>query len=182
MVEYDIFLKSRLTECDITIYHLPYRDGLTFTHRLYINSELTDQVVTMLNQADSLLPVETKLEDGLKHGFERAASVIGVLAEGKEHIHYVISADESVIAIISEDMPCITSSFMEGGAVLAFISDYVVGSVKRPLGDYNCVLGNLVKLDDGVKTGYEQVDYHLDLTAVLDDCSKFGYFNEIMSK
>lgn len=32
--EFDIYLKRRITECDLIVYSLPYRDGLTATNRI----------------------------------------------------------------------------------------------------------------------------------------------------
>ena len=36
--EFDIYLNNRLTECDIIVYSIPYRDGLTAIHRMILNS------------------------------------------------------------------------------------------------------------------------------------------------
>lgn len=32
--EFDIYLNKRLTECDIIVYSIPFRDGLTATNRM----------------------------------------------------------------------------------------------------------------------------------------------------
>ena len=36
--EFDIYLNKRLTECDILVYSIPYRDGLTAIHKLVLES------------------------------------------------------------------------------------------------------------------------------------------------
>lgn len=36
--EFDIYLKRRITECDLIVYSLPYRDGLTATNRIILES------------------------------------------------------------------------------------------------------------------------------------------------
>lgn len=33
--EFDIYLNKRLTECDIIVYSIPYRDGISAAHGLY---------------------------------------------------------------------------------------------------------------------------------------------------
>ena len=36
--EFDIYLNKRLTECDIIVYSIPFRDGLTATNRMILES------------------------------------------------------------------------------------------------------------------------------------------------
>ena len=38
--EFDIFLKKHIIECDLLIYSIPYRDGISVTDRLILNAAL----------------------------------------------------------------------------------------------------------------------------------------------
>ena len=45
MKEFDIYLKKRLTECNIIIYNLPFRDGMTVFNRMILNSIMNETVL-----------------------------------------------------------------------------------------------------------------------------------------
>lgn len=38
--EFDIFLKRHVIECDLLVYSIPYRDGISVTDRLILDAAL----------------------------------------------------------------------------------------------------------------------------------------------
>ncbi len=61
--EFDIYLNKRLTECDIIVYSIPFRDGLTATNRMILESCLesyTSRSSSLLKLAPSWSRISTR--------------------------------------------------------------------------------------------------------------------------
>ena len=43
--EFDIYLRRRLTECDLLVYSIPYRDGISVTSRLVLETLLSGYIL-----------------------------------------------------------------------------------------------------------------------------------------
>ena len=49
--EFDIFLKKHIIECDLLIYSIPYRDGISVTDRLILNAALESYSLYKIGRA-----------------------------------------------------------------------------------------------------------------------------------
>lgn len=61
--EFDIYLNNRLTQCDIIVYSIPYRDGLTVMNRLILETCLesyTLQSSLLFSPAPCLCLISTR--------------------------------------------------------------------------------------------------------------------------
>ena len=69
--EFDIYLNKRLTECDIIVYSIPYRDGLTAMNRLVLESCLDSYVLQKFIAVQTGSELISHIDEMIKTCYER---------------------------------------------------------------------------------------------------------------
>ena len=96
--EFDIYLNNRLTECDILVYSIPYRDGLTAIHKLILESCIESYTLQKFVAIQTGSELVHHIDEMLKTCYERLsyATELDVTATFQTH-----SAD-IIIPAVSE--------------------------------------------------------------------------------
>lgn len=69
--EFDIYLNKHLTECDLIVYSIPYRDGMTAMERLILQSCLDSYLLQKFIAVETDSELVSRIDDTLKTCFER---------------------------------------------------------------------------------------------------------------
>ena len=101
--EFDIYLNKRLTECDIIVYSIPFRDGLTATNRMILESCLESYTLQKFIAVETGSELVSHIDKMIKTCNERLhmASTWGIDLEFQTH--YVLNPVPTVIEIAPND-------------------------------------------------------------------------------
>ena len=102
MNEFDIFLNKRLTECDLIIHSLPYRDGLTVVNAMVLESVVLEYLLLKRIAVQSQSVLEAHIDDMLKICCEKLSNHIEIDASAAFHALYS-AYSESCDIILSAD-------------------------------------------------------------------------------
>ena len=88
--EFDIYLNNRLTECDIIVYSIPYRDGLTAIHKLILESCIESYTLYKFVAAQTNSELVQHIDEMLKTCYERLDYQCIIKYVYASRIHYAI--------------------------------------------------------------------------------------------
>ena len=78
--EFDVYLHKRLTECDVYVYSLTLRDGLTAVYRMILDSHVDSIMMQRFGGADSAIELSSSIEELTKHSHETVKAGIELSA------------------------------------------------------------------------------------------------------
>lgn len=101
--EFDIFLNNRLTQCDIIVYSIPFRDGLTAAHRMILESCLESYVLQKFIAVQTDSELVSHIDKMIKVCIERLNWGTSLDVSADFHAHYVLNPTPSIIEIAPPD-------------------------------------------------------------------------------
>lgn len=110
--EFDIFLKSRVTECDLIVSSIPYRDGLTVTNRLILESCLKAYSLQKIIAAQVSSDLVLHIDKMIKTCYEKLNWGIDIDVKASFQTHYILSPESEAINLSAEDINVLETSFM----------------------------------------------------------------------
>lgn len=116
--EFDIYLNNRLTECDIIVYSIPYRDGLTAIHRMILNSCIESYTLYKFVAAQTSSELVQHIDEMLKICYERlnCETEIGVSADFQTH--YSLYPDTASIPISADCINILSNMFTQAESAM----------------------------------------------------------------
>lgn len=139
--EFDIYLNKRLTECDIIVYSIPFRDGLTATNRMILEScieSYTLQKFIAVATGSELIPHIDKM---IKVCHERLGLGAVFGADAEFQTHYVLNPVPAPIEIAAiDDLQTLRTMFTSAENQLQITAVSVDAMVAKSLGGGKSVL------------------------------------------
>lgn len=133
--EFDIYLKQRLTECDIIVYSIPYRDGLTATNRIILESCLESYVLQKFIAVETSSDLVSHIDKMIKICYERLGVPSIIDATAAFQTHYVLNPVPNPVNILSNnDLTIVRNMFNEAENELQFTISEVDAMVAKTLG------------------------------------------------
>lgn len=111
--EFTIYLNKRLTECDILVYSIPYRDGLTAIHRLLLGSCMKGYILQKLIAAQTNSELVHQMGEMLKNCYERLDDRTEIAVSAALELYYALypgTADVVVSADCINTLPQLFTS------------------------------------------------------------------------
>lgn len=109
--EFDIYLNKRLTECDILVYSIPFRDGLTTMSRLILESCIESYTLQKFVAAQTGSHLISHIDDMLKICYERLNCGTNINISTDFQTHYVIAPSPNHIEIGTNEIRQMASLF-----------------------------------------------------------------------
>lgn len=134
--EFDIYLNKRLTECDIIVYSIPFRDGLTATNRMILESCLESYTLQKFIAVETGSELVSHIDKMIKTCNERLhmASTWGIDLEFQTH--YVLNPVPTVIEIApNDDLQTLRNMFMSVEDKLQITAASIDAMVAKSLGE-----------------------------------------------
>lgn len=97
--EFDIYLKRRVTECDLIVYSLPYRDGLTVANRIILESCLKSYTLQKFVAVQLGSELISHIDKMIKVCCERLSYGTTIDADAVFQTHYIADPDTSVMEL-----------------------------------------------------------------------------------
>lgn len=119
--EFDIYLRKHLTECDLLVYSIPYRDGISVTNRLILEAALNSYTLQKFAAVQMKSELVAHIDEMIKLCLERLnmETVIGSSAEFEAHSKLYIEDMPLIIDVSSIEMLERMMNDVESGLVLA---------------------------------------------------------------
>lgn len=176
--EFDIYLRNRLTECDLLVYSIPYRDGISATNQLILEAALSGCLLRMDAVAQTRLEVTSHINKLIKTCLEQLNmnTRLGTNADFK--LRSILYPDTSQIIINTQTLRALAQVFGEAENNLVLSAQPLttqilssIGRGKLPLPINSSIIGtskySLLNLQntaipDALITQFTQVN-HLDI-------------------
>lgn len=132
--EFDLHLRNRLTECDIIVYSIPYRDGLTAMNRVILGSCLENyklQKFIALQTGSSLI---THIDEMIKTCYERLGLNANIAADVGFETHYALCPQGQGVALCAQNAKLLASAFIQAQGALGIGAAALSVSVGKSIG------------------------------------------------
>lgn len=109
--EFDIYLNNRLTECDILVYSIPYRDGLTAIHKLILESCIESYTLQKFVAMQTGSELVHHIDEMLKTCYERLSYATELDVMATFQTHYSLYSDTAGIIMSAECVETLSNLF-----------------------------------------------------------------------
>lgn len=116
--EFDIYLNNRLTECDIIVYSIPYRDGLTAIHKLILESCIESYTLYKFVAAQTSSELIQHIDEMLKICYERLNCGTKLGASADFQTQYSLYPDTSGMPISADCINILSNMFMQAESAM----------------------------------------------------------------
>ena len=119
--EFDIDLRRRLTECDLLVYSIPYRDGISVTSRLVLETLLNGYILYQFAAAQIGTEVNANIDQMIKRCLEKSSLATGLDASASFEAQAKLYLENTPVVIDTPVIDILEQVFneMENRLVLA---------------------------------------------------------------
>ena len=150
--EFDVYLRNHLTECDLFIYSIPYRDGISVTNCLVLDAALNDYILQKIAATHVGLDLTAQIGQIIKLCSEKLSAGVGLNAAADfemdaqlylghsplvinipaiEMVGRVLNVAESGMVLSAKPLITQLSSSAGGGNFPLLVSSSIVGIDKK---------------------------------------------------
>lgn len=167
--EFDIYLSKRLTECDIIVYSIPYRDGLTAINRLILESCLESYTLQKFIAVQTGSSLVSHIDKMIKTCYERLNlnTELGVTADFQTH--YTIYPMSANMEIQAENIKMLANGLIEAESTMAFNAAPLLAFVGKSLGRGNSTIETGAELIGTLKRSVESANNGVSFNADVSD-------------
>ena len=134
--EFDIYLNKRLTECDIIVYSIPFRDGLTATNRMILESCLESYTLQKFIAVETGSELVSHIDKMIKTCNERLHMASTWDIDLEFQTHYVLNPVPTIIEIEpNDDLQTLRNMFMSVEDKLQITAASIDAMVAKSLGE-----------------------------------------------
>ena len=171
MREYDIYIKKRLTEGKLIVQSIPYRDGVSATNRILLETMLAYYTLQKFVAASTESAFVTEIDDLLATVHE----IIGNSVEIKIDADFFATVKENGIGIETSEAVAFERSFFDVQNTMQFQLSDAVSGIKVALGTGENKLGIEVAYRDDLKTDFEKVNEAVGIETSEADSAKHDF-------
>lgn len=169
--EFDIYLNDRLTQCDIIVYSIPYRDGLTVMNRIILETCLESYMLQKFIAVQSNSVLVSHIDEMIKTCVERLNHEIALGTSAQFQVHYSVRPTDMAIELGNE-CKIAANIFTQAENILRLTSSPVSAYVKRPFGWSNIGMEIDSSVEETFKRDLEKAAAQLELCADSLDTKK----------
>ena len=153
--EFDIYLNNRLTEYDIIVYSIPYRDGLTVTNRMILNSCLQNYILQKMIAVQAGSCLVSHIDKMIKICCERLGIRMTLDSVVDFCMQKVLTPDLCGIEIHADEIKMLASGFISAESSINLCVSPILASVKKSLGTGWCEIDVAAYLSGTAKRSNE---------------------------
>lgn len=132
--EFDIYLRKHLVECDLLVYSIPYRDGISATNRLILEAALNGYFLHKFAAAQMESEVEAHVDQMIKLCLEKLSVGIDLSVSVDFEAHTKLYMESAPIIIDIPDVNILGQIFNGVENRLALVTDLLVTQVSTSTG------------------------------------------------
>lgn len=196
--DFDIFLHRHLTECDLLIQSIPFRDGISITDRMILNATLQGCKLLRIASMRSDMELAARLDRMIKTCYEKLSTSISMDASVELKATDILSMNNEPLEFSVENLGTLTTVLnrAEAGMIMSveplvtkiakslghmdtpvMLNANVTDTLKRSLITLRSGIGMDAWLDKELKTGLIlDANAGMSMEATLDNlCSRIGF-------
>lgn len=163
--EFDIYLNNRLTQCDIIVYSIPYRDGLTVMNKIILESCLDYYLLQKFVAAQTESELVAHIDKMIKICKEKLSVGMEIGVNAQLSVHYMLSPSDMKIVFGQNNVELTSISFIETNTGIAITTDPLLMLIGKSLGSGS----SSIQLDHSVqkiiKNSIEKFENGMGLSA-----------------
>lgn len=173
--EFDIYLKRRITECDLIVYSLPYRDGLTATNRIILESCIESYTLQKFVAMQFGSELVSHIDKMIKTCYERLNWGTAISANAVFQTHYIMNPEASAVELAVEDIPALETMFAEAKSCMTLNAAPLLANIAKSLGHGHTAIAFDGGVRDTLKWGLMSPEDSIVLDAVVSGTQAIDY-------
>lgn len=149
--EFDIYLNNRLTECDILVYSIPYRDGLTAIHKLILESCIESYTLQKFVAVQTGSELVHHIDEMLKTCYERLNYATEFDVTATFQTHYSLYSDTAGIIMSAECIETLSNLFAKAESAMQLTAQPVMAYTGKSGGNAESSLVINAALEKDIK-------------------------------
>lgn len=149
--EFDIYLNNRLTECDILVYSIPYRDGLTAIHKLILESCIESYTLQKFVAVQTGSELVHHIDEMLKTCYERLNYATEFDVTATFQTHYSLYSDTTGIIMSAECIETLSNLFAKAESAMQLTAQPVMAYTGKSGGNAESSLVINAALEKDIK-------------------------------
>lgn len=134
---FDVYLNRRVTECDLFISGLPYRDSLSVYDRLIIESVLQSYLLQKFIAVQTGSILTAHIDDMIKRCYELLSVGVELGAEAAATLRYPNRPEANVVELSAQDVSLLAKNFTDARDAVLIAASPLLVSVSRSFGEAN---------------------------------------------
>lgn len=173
--DFDIFLHRHLTECDLIIQSIPFRDGISVTDRMILNAVLQGCKLLRIAAAQSGIEMAAKVDKTIKTCYEKLgiSSVIDASAEFKAR--GVMPLVNEPIEISAENLGTLSTVLTKVETQMVMSVNPLITRIAKSLGHMDVRIDSDVNITDTLKRSLLTIRSDSILNAEVSGDKKTGF-------
>ena len=168
MKEFDIFLNKRLTECDIIVSAIPYRDGLTIINRMVLECCLEAYLLQKLIAVQTGSELTAHIDEMIKTCYERLNWGIELSAAAEFSSTSYAEPEHTIIEIGTEPVTLFAETYEKAISGLMLAVEPFRLTLKKYIGQGRSSIAQDAELRNILKRSIERFDSGVLLDAMVE--------------
>lgn len=132
--EFDLYLNERLHQCDIIVYSIPYRDGLTVMERMILETCLESYTLQKIIAAQHGSLLVSHIDKMIKTCLERLSGGVEIGTSAEFQVHYSSYPDTAALEVKAEELSLLAYAYASAESALQIRTFPVDAYVKKSFG------------------------------------------------
>lgn len=175
--EFDIYLRKNLTECDVLVYSIVYRDGLTVTDRLILEAALKSYTLQKFAAVQMKSELTAHIDDMLKLCMEKLDMETELDARAELMTHGMLAPDGSSIVLGTSTVETLERAMIEAENKLVLTVQPLETQTFKSMGRICAPTDLKTYLSSTFKRGFIQTNAVLDVKVDIEQISQTDYID-----
>lgn len=132
--DFDIFLHRHLTECEILIQSIPFRDGISVTDRMILNATLQGCQLLRIASGRSDMELNARLDRMIKTCYEKLGSSVVMDASAEFRAIDILSLSNEPMELSVENIGTLVTALNRAEAGMVMSVEPLVTKIAKSLG------------------------------------------------
>lgn len=173
----DIYLNKRLTECDIIVYSMPFREGLTTVDRLVLEGLVERYTLQKLLTIQSGSEVVQHIDKMLKTCYERLNMQTSLSADALIQMHHTPELSLLNMTIGAEVIDNIAETYEQIPNAIIIRANPTTLSVEKMAGEGTSLIEPTAYILGTIKSGSLAPSSNLTFIGEINDTEKYAMLN-----
>lgn len=170
--EFDIYLNNRLTQCDIIVYSIPYRDGLTVVNRIILESCLDNYLLQKFVAAQTSSELEAHIDKMIKICNEKLSVGTMIDIDAEFSTHYAISPEDAALVLGQNDVEMTAVSFTDAENDIVLYTEPLLVLIGKSIGGGSSTMQLDQSVQKIIKNSIEKFENDMELSAQVSGTFK----------
>ena len=138
--EFDIYLNNRLTRCDVIVYSIPYRDGLTAMNKLILESCIEEYTLMKFIAMQTESELVAHIDKMIKTCCERLSLYAGINVSADFSALYAIRPETVSVELLTDKVKMLATSFTNVDSAMQIVAAPLLAYIGKSVGRGDSVL------------------------------------------